>query len=63
MTLCYCLPFMALIVPILAPIPPQPKVTTKSACLNNCLEPGSLVFAADNLRNFQTIILNFEEFC
>ncbi|VDK41247.1 unnamed protein product, partial [Gongylonema pulchrum] len=44
-------------------IPPQPIVTTNSACLNDCLQHGSLVFAAANLRNFQKIILNIDQFC
>uniref|UniRef100_A0A915PIH3 Chondroitin proteoglycan 4 domain-containing protein n=1 Tax=Setaria digitata TaxID=48799 RepID=A0A915PIH3_9BILA len=51
------------LVPIWGQIPPQPIVTTTSACLNECLEQGSAVFAAANLRNFQKIILNVEEFC
>uniref|UniRef100_A0A1I7VZR4 CPG4 domain-containing protein n=1 Tax=Loa loa TaxID=7209 RepID=A0A1I7VZR4_LOALO len=51
------------VVPLLAQIPPQPIATTNSACLNDCLKEGSLVFAASNLRNFRKIILHIEEFC
>lgn len=46
-----------------AQIPPQPPVTTSSACLNGCFEEGSLVFAANNLRNFEKVVVNIEQFC
>ncbi|VDN87263.1 unnamed protein product [Brugia pahangi] len=44
-------------------IPTQPIATTNSVCLNDCLKNGSLIFAADNLRNFRKIVLHIEEFC
>ncbi|VDM45134.1 unnamed protein product [Toxocara canis] len=46
-----------------AQIPQQPAVTTSSACLNGCFQDGSLVFVASDLRNFEKISINIEQFC
>uniref|UniRef100_A0A9J2P203 Chondroitin proteoglycan 4 domain-containing protein n=1 Tax=Ascaris lumbricoides TaxID=6252 RepID=A0A9J2P203_ASCLU len=48
---------------VYAQIPQQPAVATSSTCLNGCLQDGSLIFAASNLRNFEKIIINIEQFC
>uniref|UniRef100_A0AAF5Q145 Chondroitin proteoglycan 4 domain-containing protein n=1 Tax=Wuchereria bancrofti TaxID=6293 RepID=A0AAF5Q145_WUCBA len=60
---CLLLLVSAIIVPLSAQIPLQPIATTNSECLNDCLKQGSLIFAADNLRNFRKIVLHIEEFC
>lgn len=38
-------------------------MATGSACLNGCLEDKSFVFAANNLRNFEKIVINIDQFC
>ncbi|KHN73216.1 hypothetical protein Tcan_12024 [Toxocara canis] len=48
---------------VAAQIPQQPAVTTSSACLNGCFQDGSLVFVASDLRNFEKISINIEQFC
>uniref|UniRef100_A0A7I4NNF9 Bm8924 n=1 Tax=Brugia malayi TaxID=6279 RepID=A0A7I4NNF9_BRUMA len=60
---CLLLLVSAIIVSVSTQIPSQPIATTNSACLNDCLKQGSLIFAADNLRNFRKIVLHIEEFC
>lgn len=55
--------YLALVCFSYAQFTPQPVLTTGSACLNGCLEDKSFVFAANNLRNFEKIIVNVDQFC
>uniref|UniRef100_A0A1I8AHI8 CPG4 domain-containing protein n=1 Tax=Steinernema glaseri TaxID=37863 RepID=A0A1I8AHI8_9BILA len=61
----FCFLLAALLVSVSAEsvIPEQPVLTTSSACLNGCFQEGSRIFAASNLKNFETIVKNVDEFC
>ncbi|VDO78603.1 unnamed protein product [Onchocerca flexuosa] len=50
-------------IPLSAQILSEPPVITANLCLIDCLKERSLLFAADDLRNFRKIILHIEEFC
>ncbi|VDM94481.1 unnamed protein product [Onchocerca ochengi] len=64
MKIWYILPLiLTIILPLSAQILPQPIVIANNPCFNDCLKERSLIFAADNLRNFRKIILHIEEFC